>query len=669
MRRLVILSIIGTGISSIAVQLVTIREFLSQFHGNEITISLVIFSWLLLTALGTLLARPVKRPSLTAYALLCLMTGVFPLVQLVLIRGLRDILLLHGASAGFYDIFFYILITTAPYCLLAGFILPYALPVLRDLRVPWNAGKLYIADSIGDISGGVLFSFLLVYWLKPFKIVVLSSGFLILVSLLILLKTRKFLLLSGGLLITCAFGLYALDGSFETATLAGQYGRIVHYTESPYGRIVVTKEGPQYTFWESGVPLYSNAETIRSEEKIHYPLSQLDGVGNVLLISGGLGETLQEVLKYDPQGIDYLELDPLLTRAARDLGFIKKTPVLRVINRDGRHYIRSTKRQYDAVIVDLPDPDTFQINRFFTGEFFALCKKVLTDQGILSFGLSYSPNYISPLRQAKLSMILSTAQMHFKNVLILPGGEAYFLCRDKRLCANIPSRLRDRGIDTAYVQGFYRGNVTRERIEGLRKGLNATKSVNLDFEPRIMGILFQEWFSKHGTSPRIMIGVILVLTALYLAFLKREEYILFSTGLVTMGVEMVIIIVFQVIYGFVYLKIGAVVTVFLAGLLPGAVLGNRQRHNAMQGVFLSEAMLLGLLILSLFWVGFFRSELHELVFLAFGLAFSFFCGYQFPAVATLIGEDQSPAAGCLAADLTGAALGTLVAGTLLIVLS
>jgi spermidine synthase len=64
-KRLIIWAIIGTGVSSIAVQLVTIREFLSQFHGNEVTISLVLFSWLLLTGLGSLAAKPVKRSSLT----------------------------------------------------------------------------------------------------------------------------------------------------------------------------------------------------------------------------------------------------------------------------------------------------------------------------------------------------------------------------------------------------------------------------------------------------------------------------------------------------------------------------------------------------------------------------------------------------------------------------
>lgn len=660
------MSIIGTGISSIAVQLLTIREFLTQFHGNEITISLVLFCWLLVTGLGSLLAKPLRRSSLAFYAGLSLLTGVWPLVQLILVRILRGTFFVHGSSPGFYAIFIYVLTTTAPYCLLVGFVLPYALRVLKDLRIAWTSGKLYITDSIGDITGGVLFSFLLVYWLKPFKTVFLASGLLILVSLLILLKTRRYLFLSCGILIAGLFGLCALNGSFEISTLAGQYGQVTRYLESPYGRIVITQEGRQHTFWESGLPLYSNGEIVTSEEKIHYPLSQLESVGNVLLISGGLGETLQEVLKHHPKGIDYVELDPQLTRAAEELGFIEKSSVLSVINSDGRRYVGSTGKRYDAVIIDLPDPDTFQINRFFTTEFFALCKGILREKGILSFGLSYSPNYIGPAGKAKLSTMLSTARAHFENVLILPGEEAYFLCRDAGLRTDIPSKLEAKRIPTAYIQGFYRGNVTEERIRALRARLDAGATVNRDFQPRIMGIVFKEWFSKHGTSPKMMIGVVLAFTIFYLIFIKKEEYILFATGLVTMGAEMIVIIAFQVIYGFVYLKVGAVVTTFLMGLLPGALLGNRHRHRALKGLFLTEVVLLGLLALSLVWVFFFRSMLHEVYFLAFGLTFSFFCGYQFPAVTYLIGEDQSPAAGCIAADLMGAALGTLATGALLI---
>lgn len=619
-----------------------------------------------LTGVGSLIAKPVRRGSLTLYTLLIVLTALWPLLQIIGIRYFREAAFIHGAAPGFYQILFYILATTAPYCLLVGFILPYALEVLRDGRYPFTSGDLYITDSIGDITGGILFSFVLVYWVKPFKTIALTSGPLLLTGLLLLVVSRRYLLFMCALVLSSAFYLLAMNGYFEESTLARQYGHIARYLESPYGRIVITREGPQHTFWESGVPLYSDANTINSEEKIHYPLSQLDGVGNVLLVSGGLGETLSEVSKYHPERIDYVELDPHLTGAARELGFIRRVSGLHIVNADGRAYIKSTGRRYDAVIMDLPDPDTFQLNRFFTSEFFSLAKGVLSDRGILSFGLKYSPNYLSEVGKRKLSALYNTALLHFQRVLVLPGQEAYFLCRDGTMGTDIPERLERKGINTSYIRGFYRGDVTEDRIRTLRGNLDPGEFVNTDFEPRVMNIIFQEWFLKHGASPKWLLAAILGLTALYLMFMKREEYILFSTGLATMGVEMVVIFTFQVIYGFIYLKIGAVITAFLMGLLPGAVVGNHFKGKRLKSLIASEIILLSLLVLCFVWIRFFRSDLHEFYFLAYCFAFSFFCGYQFPAAAYLVGEDRSPAAACLAADLTGAALGTLLAGTLLI---
>ena len=160
--------------------------------------------------------------------------------------------------------------------------------------------------------------------------------------------------------------------------------------------------------------------------------------------------------------------------------------------------------------------------------------------------------------------------------------------------------------------------------------------------------------------------ILLVLTIIYILFLRREEYVLFSTGLTTMGVEMLIIFAFQVIYGYIYLQIGAIVTAFLLGLLPGAMVGNTWRRRGASKLMLSEGLLLSLLVLFYVWVAYFRSELHPLFFLGFCFVFSFLCGFQFPVVASMIGEQSSPAAGCLAADLCGASVGTLVTGTILI---
>jgi spermidine synthase len=49
--------VIATGVSSVVTQLLTIREFLAQFQGNEIVIALIFFNWLILGGIGTRLAR------------------------------------------------------------------------------------------------------------------------------------------------------------------------------------------------------------------------------------------------------------------------------------------------------------------------------------------------------------------------------------------------------------------------------------------------------------------------------------------------------------------------------------------------------------------------------------------------------------------------------------
>ena len=228
LKRLIIWSIIGTGISSVTTQLLTIREFLTQFNGNEIIISLVIFCWLLMTGIGALTAKFVKGGGLKAYAPLILIIAIWPFLQIIGIREFREFFFIHGISPGFYPILFYILITITPYCFLTGFVLPYSQNVLNISHYPFESGDLYITDSIGDIAGGAIFSFILVYLLKPFPIIAITSSLLILVALLLLIKQRQYLLLAGALIVCSGFYLISTNSRFEKFTLSGQYGDIVN---------------------------------------------------------------------------------------------------------------------------------------------------------------------------------------------------------------------------------------------------------------------------------------------------------------------------------------------------------------------------------------------------------------------------------------------------------
>ena len=286
------------------------------------------------------------------------------------------------------------------------------------------------------------------------------------------IKYKKNHLAVISLMLIATFYIYALNQDFERSSLTGQYGDVLKYKETPIGRLVITKEASQHTFWESGAPLYSTGDIQGSEEKIHYPLSQLDGeIEDILLISGGIGETLPELYKYSPRNIDYIELDPALIDMALAEGLLKRGPGLNIINMDGRAWLKKTSKKYDAIIIDLPDPDTFQLNRFYTAEFFRLTRSKLKETGILSFSVNSYENYISSIIKKKLSSIYNTLSQYYRNVIIIPGGSAFFLCSERGLSYDIPAKLSKKSIDTEYIQYYYYGNVTTDRINQVRNSI------------------------------------------------------------------------------------------------------------------------------------------------------------------------------------------------------
>ena len=73
-----------------------------------------------------------------------------------------------------------------------------------------------------------------------------------------------------------------------------------------------------------------------------------------------------------------------------------------------------------------------------------------------------------------------------------------------------------------------------------------------------------------------------IVNLVYLFKITKEELVLYTTGGCAMGTEILVIFAFQIFFGYIYLQIGWIITVFLAGLLPGAVLGERLRSRGRQ---------------------------------------------------------------------------------------
>ena len=665
--RPVLSVVLATGIATLAAQLLMVRECIAQFSGNEFVITLILFSWLLLGGIGNRLARLLNKimpATKIRLAWISLILSAAPVFCLYAFRYLRDVVFIHGSNVGFYPTLTFIFLCMAPYGLLVGAALPYGLFVLKRHHPDYPGTTIYLTDNLGNVIGGILFSFVLIFFTTPFQCLMIV-GMLLLLSVCFLIRS-----LSSNKGPTVFFVLFVftfLIGSllFEKDSLTQTEGKLVFYKESRFGRITIIQNREQYTLFEDGDPAVFSQNISLAEESVHYPLSQISHAKQMLLISTHSG-MMAEIEKYHPDLIDYVELNPDISSVLFKYGFIQSLNGINIINQDGRAYLSRTQKVYDAIIVNLPDPTTFQVNRFFTDHFFSLVKQHLAADGVFSFSTPGYDNYLSePLRQ-KLSSLYNTASVLFNNVTLLPGNNVYFLCRNQPVHLNIPERLAEKGISTLYISRFFRGNMTPERIRQLNQAIDPSTRKNEDLSPQLMQIMFREWFSLHQTSPKGFIIGVTVFGIIYLLIMSRVEYVLSSTGFVTMGSEILTIFAVQICFGYIYSQIGLIVTVFLAGLFPGAWLGVKWNGDKKTLLMILDALLMVLLVLFSQMAETQKGAPSLMFFILFGFAVSLACGCQFPLALNLLKDTESGAVKSFSADLIGAAFGVLSTSLLLI---
>ncbi len=658
-------AVAATGVSSITAQLVLVREYFTLFSGNEFVIAMILFTWLVSGALGCFVAlafekkRPQLRRPLADLGFLSLILTALPPVLLIGVRLLRDLLFVHGSTPGFYPTFAFVLSTLGPYALIHGFALPFALRAARTLDPAYPGFLVFISDNLGDVLGGCLFSFVLVSLVKPVPALALSSVLLFSAGTLLLRREKIRMWLAAPL---AAATIVILCLVLETPSLSPPYGTLVHYEESRFGRITVIEDQRQKTLFHDNIPIFSSENLEDAEQTVHYPLSQVVNLESVLLVSWKSGVT-GEIARYRPQIVDLVEIDPAITRTLSRFRLIDRIPGLNLAHTDARTFLSETDKTYDAIILNVSDPETFQTNRFFTREFFRSAKQHLRSGGVLSFSMKGYDSYLAETERQKLACLYRTAADVFAQVLAVPGTTVTFVCSDQGLNWDIPALLTKKGIDTRTLHGLFYGNVSALRVEQLRSMLTQGKRppLNTDLRPVLMTRQFADWFSRHGSSPLPFFMVAVLILVLYTSQLNRKTAVLFTTGFSLMASEILVIFAFQIFFGHIYHHIGIIVTFFMAGLLPGAVLAGKTK--ARQALAASDFMIIICLAVFALLV---QIRADRLFFMVLGFPFSLLCGFQFAHILQ-VGDDKESIFGrAFSADLAGAGFGVLAASLILI---
>ena len=257
-RRLILVAVGGVGAAAVITQLVLMRELLAAFSGNELVFGLSLGSWLLLTGAGAWLARSATRLAAPERAFGWGQIGiaVLPLAEVLAVRVLRNVVFTRGASVGMMETVLGCLALLAPFCLLSGAMLTVACAWLARRGDSAGVGRVYVADTVGSILGGALFSFALVPWLDHFALLGFPALLNLAFATLLAWRSRQRAVLVTAVIVALTLVSTEKMTNLDELSTGWQHtGEIVFRASSPYGRLVVTHDAGQLTFFENGVPV------------------------------------------------------------------------------------------------------------------------------------------------------------------------------------------------------------------------------------------------------------------------------------------------------------------------------------------------------------------------------------------------------------------------------
>ncbi len=711
------------GFNAIMLQVVLMRELIVIFFGNELSVGSILGIWLLWTAAGSaILSRLTARfRPLTLFPAVQITLALTSPFLLLLTRNSKNLLgLTTGEMTGFVPMLIISLLVLAIPCLLSGLL--YSLSCRILYSAGGDAGKavsrVYFLEAAGSCAGGIVSSFLLFEIFSSAQILMgLSAVQMICAISVILFAGKSVKPLSLGIFFlssaACVLAVPLFSNSLESTSslLLWKGHQLLSSRNTRYGNIAVTKMGEQISFFQNGLHVFSSPDPMTAEEAVHYTLLAHPDPKSVLLVGGGPGETLEEIDRHPSvTDIHYVELDPVMVilaiRFLPDMFPVSENVHIHYM--DARRFIKTSQSLFDVIILNLPNPFTAQLNRFYTLEFFGEAKKKLSPGGIISVRLDASENMIGTETAEFLSSIYSTFSRVFPDPAIIPGETVRLIGSVTDGVQSDPDtlivRLHRRNLGTRFVREYFLPfQMSKERIAYIENMLRPVPEnrINRDFKP--IGYYFDTilWATTFSSSFKnlfllfsrlktqtlalcIVLFTALVYLTVRIVFTRKGVeagiyYSILSIGFTEISLEVILILGFQILFGYVYHQLALLIASYMAGLTIGSwMTGRSASKTSDRGRFILFQALMALYPLVLYAAfHLFGSAapaagvlLIKVLFPLLTLGAGFIGGYQFPLANRLLldkGKPFSRIAGSLyGIDLAGSSIGALFTGAFLV---
>lgn len=286
--------------------------------------------------------------------------------------------------------------------ILVGLELPLLMRILKDhLDFKELVSRVLAFDYVGALVASLIFPIFLVPKLGLVRTSLLFGIFNAIVALWATWLLRPllpgdvdWLRVRGAIVIVLLLVGFIKADTLTTLAEDNLFADEVVYTRtSRYQRIVITRGKTGFQLFLNGNLQFSSADEYRYHEALVHPAMTLNGSpSSVLVLGGGDGLALREVLKYPSvRDVTLVDLDPEMTALSSrfpPLAELNKHSFsdrrVTVVNKDAMIWIEEPDRPYDVAIVDFPDPNSFALGKLYTTRFYRLLRRALTDTGVIA---------------------------------------------------------------------------------------------------------------------------------------------------------------------------------------------------------------------------------------------------------------------------------------------
>ena len=401
MRHALLFSVFVIASCGLAYELIA-GALSSYLLGDSVTqFSTVIGTYLFAMGVGSWLSKYITRDLIGRFIQIELMVGLlggFSAVALFLV---------FTWLAAPFKLVLYLMVFGVG--VLVGLEIPLVMRILkRELAFKDLVSQVLTFDYLGALAVSILFPLILAPHLGMVRTGLLFGVLNVAVALWALHLFREQLPARRALAVQSwgVFGLLVAGfaGAGQLTTLAETHlyaDEIVYSETTPYQRLVVTRWRDDLRLFLNNNLQFSSHDEYRYHEALVHPgLASLPGARRVLVLGGGDGLAVREILKYPKvESVTLVDLDPAMTDlfanapplVALNEGALKSERV-KVVNADALQWLEDSKEFFDFIVIDFPDPANFALGKLYTSAFYRLLEKRLSARGLIAIQ-STSPLY------------------------------------------------------------------------------------------------------------------------------------------------------------------------------------------------------------------------------------------------------------------------------------